>query len=255
MRIVVLVKHVPDALADRGFTADRRCDRQVVSLLSELDEYALEVARRADGDVEVIALTVGPPEAVAALRRALSMGADRAVHVCDDAIAGSDALGTARVLAAAITLVGDVDLVLTGASSTDAGTSLVPVQVATLLALPVLVAAESVELADGRVRVRRGDELEDVVLSAPMPAVISVTDRSPEPMYPTARAVMMARRRLVEQWQLTDLGLTPAQVGAAAATTRVLEVQVVPPRPAGRLLHDDGTAGRLLAEFLAEVTA
>ena len=139
--IVVLVKYVPDATGDRKFEADNTVDRVGVDgLLSELDEYAVEQAlqikeKRADEEITVTALTVGPAEAEAAVRKALQMGADKAVHVQDDAIAGSDAVATSLVLAKAIEKIGVPELVVGGLASTDGGLSVVPAMLAAALVL------------------------------------------------------------------------------------------------------------------------
>ncbi|RYV49890.1 electron transfer flavoprotein subunit beta/FixA family protein [Pengzhenrongella frigida] len=254
MRIVVLVKYVPDAL-ERGFALDLAVDREVEGVLCELDEYALEVARRAreQHGGEVVALTMGPPDADEAARRALQLGADRAVHVEDPALHGSDALATSRVLAAAVQAIGAVDLVVTGTSSTDAGTSLVPAMVAARLRLPVLLSAARVEVEERTVRIRRDTDDETLVLVGELPAVVSVSDRSDPALYPTARVAMAARRKSVETWSLTTLGIDPAVVGAAGSGTAVRSVTAVPARAAGRILHDDGHAGEHLAAFLAEL--
>ncbi|MDR3201766.1 MAG: electron transfer flavoprotein subunit beta/FixA family protein [Bifidobacteriaceae bacterium] len=241
MRIAVLVKHVPDIEIGYEFTDGLRLDRAGDGLLSQLDEYPLDVARqlaRAAG-AEVVAVTVGPDQAEEALRRALQMGADRAVHVSDQAIAGSDPAATARCLAAAIREIGDVDLILTGAESADAGTGLVPVQVASLLGAPALTGASHVEVGDGAVTIRRDEEDASYTIRAPLPALVSVTEQVGEPAYPSAKAVMLARRKPVDTLDLEDIGVSPAGVGEAGSAVAVAAIERVPPRVAGVTLPAD----------------
>ena len=261
MRIVVVVKHVPDIQAERTLTPDGRMDRdQGDGTLNELDENAVEaaltLAQEADGG-EVIAVTVGPPDAVDAVRRALQMGADEAVHVLDDAIAGSDALGTAAVLAAAVRRLGadvPVDLVLAGMAALDGLTSLVPAALAAELDLSALTLATSVEVdaAAGTVSVRRELDHADEVLRATLPALVSVSDRANEPRYPNFAGIMAARKKPVTVWTLADLGVDAATVGAAGARTRVLAAAPRPPRTDRVLVQDSGDAGVALAAWLVE---
>lgn len=254
LRIVVLVKYVPDVLAGVGFDAEHLTDRAGQGLLSELDEYPLEAARRLseNAGAEVVALSVGPPAAREALTRALQMGAHSAVLIVDDALRGSDATVTSLVLARAIQRLGPVDLVLTGAVSADAGTSLVPVQTAARLGIPALTFAAALEVADGTATIRRDGERETLTLTARLPALVSLTDRADPPRYPTFAQILAARRREVAEWDLAALALAPDDVGAAGSRTRVHTVTAEPPRPPGRVITDDGDAGAALVAFLAE---
>jgi electron transfer flavoprotein beta subunit len=241
VRIVVLVKYVPDIEIGYEFTSDRRLDRTGDGLLSQLDEYPLNEARKlaeATG-AEVIALTVGPDEAEEALRRALQMGADRAVHVSDDALAGSDAGATARCLAAAIDNLGEVDLILTGAESADAGTGLVPIHIAALLQVPALTGATHIEVGDGSVTIQRDEEDAAYTLRAALPALVSITEQVGEPAYPSAKAVMLARRKPIDVSDLADLEVDPDSVGAAGRSVAVTAIELVPPRGAGVILAAD----------------
>jgi electron transfer flavoprotein beta subunit len=256
MKIVVLCKHVPDATADRRFDAtDHTTDRAGVDgLLSELDEYAVEVAltlaEQHDG-VEAIALTMGPEQAGDAIRRALQMGLDAGVHVLDDALHGTDAPGTAKVLAAALARIPDVDLVLTGMASTDGGTSLVPAMLAEHLGLPHVGFVGALELAGRTVTGRRDGDTATEVVVADLPAIVSVTDQINEPRYPSFKGIMAAKKKPVQRWSLADLGIEPADVGLGAAWTVVDEVAARPPRSAGTVVSDDGEGGRRLVEYLA----
>lgn len=254
LRIAVLVKHVPDAPVGRGFDADGLADRDGPGLLSELDEFPLEAARRLVEAVggEVVAVSVGPPAARDGLRRALQLGATTAVLVTDERLRGSDGPVTARVLARAIERLLPVDLVLTGAVSADGGSSIVPAQVAALLGLPALTHGASLEVADGVATVRRDDGRATVTLAAPLPALVSLTDRAEPPRYPSFATIMAARRATLVEWDLDDLGLAPDTVGIAGSSTRVRTVIAEPPRPPGRVITDDGTAGDALVAFLVE---
>jgi len=261
MNIVVLVKYVPDATADRRFESDNTVDRvNVDGLLSELDEYAVEQAlqikEKRDGEeVEVTALTVGPAEAEAAVRKALQMGADKAVHVVDDAIAGSDALATSLVLAKAIEKIGasaPVDLVIAGLASTDAGLSVVPPMLAERLGLPQVTLASVVETQGNQVRIKRDTDAATEVIGGVMPLVLSVTDQSGEARYPSFKGIMAAKKKPLETWGLGDLGVDAGSVGLGAAYTAVETVTARPPRTAGEIVKDeDGSGAKALAEFLA----
>lgn len=251
MRILVCVKHVPDPADPVQVTADRRVDRTTPGMLSSLDEYAVDQAvrlRRGKGD-RVIALTMGPAGARAAVTRALQMGADEGVVVSDGALTGADAITTATVLAAAVRAVGDVDLVLTGMASTDAGTGVVPVLLADLLGWGRAGYARGVQLEPGRVVVQRDDPDAVRTLAAPLPAVVSVTDQAGEPSYPSFAGILAAKRRPVRQLDLAGLGLsTPA-----AGPVRVVAAAPAPPRPPARMVRDAGGSGAAaLVELLQE---
>ena len=255
MKIVVLVKHVPDATGERTFGGDGTVDREAGDgLLSELDEYALEQALQiADSgdDVEVVALTLGPDDAAAAIKRALQMGATAGIHVSDEAVHGTDALGTSTILAAAVTKAAP-DLVLCGMASTDASMGVVPAMVAERLGWPGVTLGASLEL-DGRlVRIRRDDDTASLTVEAELPAVVSVTDQSGEARYPSMRGILAAKKKPVETWSLADLGVDPAGVGLSAAWTKVLDTTPRPPKEAGRVVADqDGAGAAALVQFLA----
>ncbi|KRF15401.1 electron transfer flavoprotein subunit beta [Nocardioides sp. Soil797] len=257
MNIVVLVKHVPDATADRRFESDNTVDRVGVDgLLSELDEYAVEQAlqikEKADGDVTVTALSIGPEQAVDAVRKALQMGADQGVIVTDDAIAGSDAVATSLVLAEAIKKIGSPDLVVTGMASTDAGTSLVPAMLAERLGLPQVTFASVVETQGDQIRAKRDGDAATEVIGATLPVLLSVTDQTGEARYPSFKGIMAAKKKPMETYSLSDLGVDAGQVGLDAAWTAVEETTARPPRTAGEIVTDeDGSGATALAEFLA----
>jgi electron transfer flavoprotein beta subunit len=257
MRIVVCVKHVPDAQGDRTFRAeDHTTDRSAVDgLLSELDEYAVEEALKIkeSGDAEVVVLTMGPADAADAVRKALQMGADSGVHVSDDALHGSDAPATSRVLAAAVEKIaaeGQVDLLLAGMASTDGSMGVVPAMLAERLGWPQLTFASELTVEAGSARVRRDGDASTEVVEASLPAVVSVTDQINEPRYPSFKGIMAAKKKPVQTWSLADLGVDAGEVGLAAAWTRVEEVAARPPREKGEVVTDEGDGGARLAEFL-----
>ena len=257
MNIVVCVKYVPDATADRQFESDNTVDRVGVDgLLSELDEYAVEQAlqlkEKAGDDTEVTVVTVGPEKAVDAVRKALQMGADKGVHVVDDAIAGSDAVATSLVLAKAVEKAGPADLVICGMASTDAVMSVVPAMLAERLGLPQVTLASVIETQGDQVRVKRDGDTATEVIGATMPLVLSVTDQSGEARYPSFKGIMAAKKKPLETWSLGDIGVDAGQVGLDAAWTAVEETTPRPPRTAGEIVKDeDGSGATALTEFLA----
>ena len=255
MNIVVCVKYVPDAQSDRSFEADNTTDREAVDgLLSELDEYAVEAAlalNEAGDGGEVTVLTMGPADAANAIKKSLQMGADKGVHILDDAIAGSDAIASSLVLAEAIKKLGPVDLVLTGLASTDGAMSVVPAMLAERLGLPQVTFASELTVEGGTARIRRDSDTASETIEAALPAVISVTDQINEPRYPSFKGIMAAKKKPVETWSLADLGVDASQVGLDAAWTTVESTEARPPRSAGEIVTDEGEGGTALAQFLA----
>ncbi|MHA7292836.1 electron transfer flavoprotein subunit beta/FixA family protein [Arthrobacter sp. HLT1-21] len=260
--IVVLVKHVPDAQFDRHISGQDRTTDRKESILSELDEYALEAALQLveahGGDAaghRITAVTMGPSGAVSAVKKALQIGAHAGVHLCDDALAGSDAAGTSRALAAVVAHLGTVDLVITGMASTDGETSLVPAQLAERLDLPQVTFASSLDLqrAAGTwsLTARRDGDVYSETVEAALPAVVSVTDQINEPRYPNFKGIMAAKKKPLTTLSLQDVGVDPGDVGLAGAWTSVHAADPRPPRSQGTIISDDGDAGIRLVDFLA----
>ena len=243
-KLVVPVKFTPDLTSDRRFLPDGTLDRGAVpGRLSELDEHAAEQALRVQeggGGWELTYVTMGPEGAQEALRKALSMGGDAAVHVLDEGLHGSDAFATSLVLAAAIERVG-FDLVITGMASTDAGMGVVPALLAERLGLPAVTYA-------GRLSVD-GDVVAETI-TARLPALVSVTDRTGEARYPSFKGIMAAKKKPVQTWSLADLGVDPGLVGLGGARSTVLSAVRRPARTAGQMVKDDGEGGKALADFL-----
>jgi electron transfer flavoprotein beta subunit len=257
MKIVVCVKYVPDATADRTFSSDNTVDRVGVDgVLSELDEYAVEEALkiREAGDADdsqVVVVTMGPDEARAAILKSLQMGADEGVHIKDDAIHGSDAIATSLVLAKAIEQQSP-DLVLCGMASTDGSMSVVPAMLAERLGLPQVTFASEVTVEGSTIRVRRDGDAATEIVEGSLPLLLSVTDQANEPRYPSFKGIMAAKKKPVAEVTLADLGIDAGDVGIDAAWTKVAGFEARPPRSAGTIVNDeDGTGADQLVEFLA----
>ncbi len=269
MNIVVCVKYVPDATADRHFESDNTVDRVGVDgLLCELDEYAVEQAlqlkekQAAEGaeDCVVTTLCVGPEQATDAIRKALQMGADKGVHVLDDAIAGSDAIATSQVLAAAVEKIAKdgspVDLVVCGMASTDGAMSVVPAMLAERLDLPQVTFASVIESqgsADSwEFRIKRDGDTATEVVGATAPLVLSVTDQSGEARYPSFKGIMAAKKKPLDTWSLSELGVEAGDVGLEQAWSTVEDTEARPARTQGEIVKDeDGSGAEALVGFLA----
>src|SRR4051812_47554058 len=220
--------------------------------MNEIDEYAVEEALRlkeAHGG-EVTVVSVGPERAAEAIRKALSMGADKAVHVSDPALHGADVLQTAKVLAAAIQRVEGVDLVIAGNEASDGGGGAVPAMLAELLGYPQLTHARKVELDGTTLKVDRETEEGITHLEAGLPAVISVGEKINEPRYPSFKGIMAAKKKPVETLTVADLGIDAGEVGLAAAASAVTEAAPKPPRSAGQRVADEGDGGAAIAAYL-----
>lgn len=249
MRILVCVKHVPDLASARGFTPLGVTERDVAdSTVNEVDENALEAALQLGERHEVIALTVGPAGAADAVRRALQMGASRAVHVCDDQLAGMDAPATAHALAQAVRWAADpapVDLVLMGMTALDGLGSVVPTMVGAELDWPVLSGAQGLEVSGAEATIER--DLDGVAQRwrAQLPAVVSVSDAINSPRLPKTKDILAARSAPIQTLAARDIG-----AGEGTAHTRVLKAEPVPPRGDPQIVHDSGDGGAALAEYL-----
>jgi electron transfer flavoprotein beta subunit len=252
MKIVVLAKYVPDATGERTFAPDGTVDRASSDgLLSELDEYAVEqalqIAENGD-DVEVVVMTLGPDDAADAIKRALQMGASAGVHIVDDAIHGSDALATSALLAEAIRKAAP-DLVICGMASTDGTMGVIPAMVAERLSWPAATLGASVAVADGRVTIRRDDDVASLMVEADLPAIVSVTDQSGEARYPSMRGILAAKKKPVETWTIADLGVDAGDVGLEAAWSKVLGTSPRPAKEPGRVVEEEDATSAFL-EFL-----
>lgn len=254
MNIVVLVKQVPDSGLERQLTDDLTVDRDGANnVIGELDEHAIEAALQlqADHGGEVTILTVGPDSATETIRKSLAMGADKAVHVEDEDIAGSCALGTSKVLAGALKKL-EWDLVISGAESTDSGMGVMPYLLSAHTGAAAATGARKIEFADGTFTVEHQTDNGYQVLQAASPVIVSVWDTINTPRYPSLKGIMAAKRKPLESWDLEDINVDSAEVGKGAATTEVVSAAKRPPRESGEVVTDEGEGGNTLAEFLAK---
>ncbi len=254
MKIVVLVKQVPDSGAERSLrNDDHTVDRgSANNVINEMDTYAIEEALRlkqAHGG-EVVILTMGPDRASESIRKALSMGPDSAVHVVDDALHGSCALGTSKVLAAAIGQL-EADLVICGAEATDGRVQVLPHMIAERLGIAALTGARKLTVAGAELTIERQTEEGYEVVAASTPAVVSVWDTINEPRYPSFKGIMDAKKKQIRTLALADLGIAAGDVGFDGASSVVLEHSMRPPRQGGNKVTDTGEGGVTLVEFLA----
>ncbi len=256
MKIVVCVKEVPDT------TAEKRIDPSTFRLVrdegdrmfNEFDKYAVEEAirlREAGAADEVILVSLGPPKAVESLRQGLAMGADRLVLVSDTAAAGSDYLGTARVLAKAIEETG-AELVLLGAESTDARGGVLAAMLGEVSGRTWVTSANSIAVNGGAITVeRQSDDGVDTV-EAPLPAVVSVTKAINEPRYPSLKGIMGAKKKPQDVKSLADIGVSAGDVGEAGAKTKVVGIETPPARTAGQVVKDDGNGAQIIFDYLVD---
>ncbi|MGH3761616.1 electron transfer flavoprotein subunit beta/FixA family protein [Actinophytocola sp.] len=252
--IVVLVKQVPDTYSERKLReGDHTLDRDSAdAVLDEINERAIEEALQIkeahDGEVTVV--SVGPDRATDAIRKALSMGADKAIHVVDDALHGADMPQTAKVLAKAIRTVEGVDLVIAGNQASDGSGGAIPAMVAELLGYPQLTHAREVIVEGSTIKVTRETEEGRTHLEANLPAVVSVGEKINEPRYPSFKGIMAAKKKPVETLGVDDLGIDAGEVGLANAWSTVAEASPKPPREAGQRVEDDGDGGVKISEYL-----
>jgi electron transfer flavoprotein beta subunit len=252
MNIAVLIKQVPDTYSERVLKdSDWTLDRDAAdAVIDEIDsrgvEAALQLVEQHGGEVTVV--TMGPDRATESLRKALAMGADKAVHISDDGLAGSDALQTSAALAAAIGTL-SADLVITGNESTDGRTGSVPSMLAERLGLPQVTSVRSLEIDGTTVRAERVREGGYSEVTATLPALVSVTEKINEPRYPGFKGIMAAKKKPLSVLGIADLGL--AGTGSANAATVVVDAAPRPPKESGEKITDDGTGGSKAVEFLA----
>jgi electron transfer flavoprotein beta subunit len=255
MKIAVCVKQVPEQ-AKRIDPQTKRLDRSPEGALNAFDVNAVEEAlklKEQTGDGEVVLVSMGPARAMEALRKALAMGADRALVIADDALAGSDLLATSRVLAAALEREG-ADLVLFGQQASDSDGAVLWAAVADRLRRPLISQAAELTLGDGSVRAKRQTEFGYDVLEAQLPAVVAVSDAINVPRYPSLKGIMGAKKKPQETVSLADLGVSPSDVGDEGSGTEVYGLHDPPARGESRKLEDDGNgaAAGAIVDFLAE---
>lgn len=259
MNIVVLVKQVPDTWAERKLDAsDKTLDRASVDVvMNEIDEYAVEEALRikeaitaGGGSSEVTILTMGPERAVETIRKALSMGADKAVHLVDDALKGSDAVQTSYALQQVLGTL-TYDLVLLGSEATDSRMAIMAALLAERTGQPQLSGARKVTVDGGTVRIERLTDNGYAVVEAATPAIVSVIEKINEPRYPSFKGIMAAKSKPLTTLSAADAGIDASRVGLVNAPSQVVEFATKPPRQAGQIVKDEGDGGVKVAEFLA----
>ena len=250
MNIVVCVKHIPDPNLPAEMDGKRLKREGVQGVLDPGDEFGVEAGLQLKEahEGEVTLVSMGPEAAMEALKRGLSMGADKGVLISDDALEGSDALVTARVLAAAIKR-NDFDLVIAGVESTDGYTGTMPSTLAELLGVPQVTFVKKIEGSNGSIKVDRQTEDGYHVVECPTPCVITVTAGVNEPRYASFKGIMAAKKKPMEQLSLSDLGLSGDDV---AVKQTVEELVPAEERKAGEVIEDDGTGAARIADFLKE---
>jgi electron transfer flavoprotein beta subunit len=252
MNIVVCVKQVPDTWAEKKLNeSDKTEDRDSVdNVMNEIYEYAVEEALRlkeAHGG-EVTVLTMGPEKAVETIRKALSMGADKAVHITDTALHGSCVMQTSDALAKALGGL-EYDLVVLGSEATDSRVSVMAPLLSERLGIPQLSLARKVTVDGSSVTIERQTEDGYEIVTAATPAVVSVVEKINEPRYPSFKGIMAAKKKPLETKSAGDLGL--ADTGLANATSEVVDFANRPPRSKGEIVKDEGNGGVKIADYLA----
>jgi electron transfer flavoprotein beta subunit len=255
VKIAVCVKEVPETSAAKRFEAESfRLDRSGPNTLNEFDTHAVEEglkARDAGGEGEVVAVLMGPDRSADSLRKALAMGADRSVHVTDDSLAGSDLVATSRALAKALERE-NANLILFGQQGADSDGAVLWAAVADRLRLPMISQAASLEVTDGKAKVKRQTEYGYDVIEAPLPCVVAVSDAINEPRYPSLKGIMGAKKKPHDRLGVSDLGLQAGDVGVQGSRTEVRGLGEPPQRGDSLKIEDEGDAAERIVEFLAE---
>jgi electron transfer flavoprotein beta subunit len=255
MNVVVCVKQIPDPAAPASLDpVTKTLVRAGKLIMDDSDNYGVEMALQlasGEGD-EVTLVSMAPGGETSGLRTGLAMGAAKAILISDDALAGTDALGTAKVLAAAIKRA-EPDLIVAATESTDGYTGTTPVQIAELLGLPSVTFAKKVEIEGSSVKVERQTEAGYDEVESPLPALVTVTAGVVEPRYPSFKGIMAAKSKPVETLTAADLGLDAGQIGSAGARQEITEVADAEARAAGELVVDEGEGYQRVIEFLEQL--
>jgi electron transfer flavoprotein beta subunit len=254
--IVVLIKQVPDTWSERKLSdGDYTLDREAAdAVLDEINERAVEEAllikERQGDDSTVTVLTAGPERATEAIRKALSMGADKAVHLVDEQLHGSDMVQTGWALARALGTIEGAELVIAGNEATDGTGGAVPAIIAEYLGLPQLTHVRKLSVEDGKVTGERETDDGVFTLEASLPAVVSVNEKINEPRFPSFKGIMAAKKKEVTKLTLAEIGVEADEVGVANAGSKVLSSTPKPPKTAGEKVTDEGEGGKKVAEYL-----
>jgi electron transfer flavoprotein beta subunit len=256
MNVVVCVKQIPDPAAPPALDpGTKNLERSGKLILDDSDAYGVEMALQlvdSAGGGEVTLVSMAPNGETSGLRTALAMGAAKAILISDDALAGSDALGTAKILAAAIKRA-EPNLVLAATESSDGYTGTTPVQIAELLGMPSVTFAKKVEITGDSVKVERQTEAGYDEVESPLPAVVTVTAGVVEPRYPSFKGIMAAKSKPVETLTAADLGIDAGQVGAAGAGQEITDVAAAEARASGEIVVDEGEAHERVIQFLEQL--
>jgi electron transfer flavoprotein beta subunit len=252
MKIAVCVKHVPEGNAKID-PSTKRLDRAGEGALNHFDANAVEEALRlkGDSDTEVVVVSLGPAKAADSLRKALAMGADRAVLISDDAAAGSDLVATSKLLAAALEKE-SADLVLFGQQASDSDGAVLWAAVAERLRRPVVSQAAELSVNEGSLKVKRQTEFGYDLIESPLPAVVAVSDAINEPRYPSLKGIMGAKKKPFDTLSLADIGVDAGDAGESGSKTEVIGLSDPPSRGDARKIEDDGNAAQAILDFLAE---
>lgn len=254
--IAVLVKNVPDTWSTKSLEADNTLDRaNADNVIDEINEYAVEAALRLRdaGDYRVVAVTMGPEGCEEALRKALAMGADDAISLIDDTLAGSDAISTAWALHNVLNTIDDLALVVAGNQSSDGGTGTLAGLLAEYRQVPAVTQARNLRIDGGEMLATREDERGTWELAAPLPAVVAVTEQSDKPRFPNFKGMKAAKKHEITRLTIADIGVDAGQVGLGNSATNVTSSSEVPPRAAGALL--EGPADDVAAQVVEQLAA
>ena len=254
--IVVLIKQVPDTWSERKLSdGDWTLDREAAdAVLDEINERAVEEAllikEKEGGESTVTVLTAGPERATEAIRKALSMGADKGVHLLDERLHGSDMVQTGWALARALGTIEGTDLVIAGNEATDGTGGAVPAIIAEYLGLPQLTHMRKISVEGGTISGERETDEGVFTVEASLPAVVSVNEKINEPRFPSFKGIMAAKKKEVATLTLDDIGVGADEVGLANAGSTVLTSTPKPPKTAGEKVSDEGEGGKKIAEYL-----
>ncbi|MBU3705606.1 MAG: electron transfer flavoprotein subunit beta/FixA family protein [Mycobacterium sp.] len=254
--IVVLIKQVPDTWSERKLSdGDWTLDREAAdAVLDEINERAVEEAllikEKEGGESTVTVLTAGPERATEAIRKALSMGADKGVHLLDDRLHGSDMVQTGWALARALGTIEGTDLVIAGNEATDGTGGAVPAIIAEYLGLPQLTHMRKITVEGGTISGERETDEGVFTVEASLPAVVSVNEKINEPRFPSFKGIMAAKKKEVATLTLDDIGVGADEVGLANAGSTVMTSTPKPPKTAGEKVSDEGEGGKKIAEYL-----
>src|SRR4051794_39387515 len=252
MNVAVCVKQIPDPASPGQLDEHHWLKREGKLILDDSDSYGVEMALQLvdkAGGGEVTLVSMAPNNEVSGLRTALAMGAAKAILISDESLQGSDALGTAKVLAAAIKRA-EPDLVMAATESTDGYTGTTPVQVAELLGLPSVTFAKHIEITEGKVKVDRQTEAGYDEVEVPLPALVTVTAGVVEPRYPSFKGIMAAKGKPVDQVTVADLGVDAGAVGWDGANQQISDIAAAEERQAGEIVEDEGDAHERVVQFL-----